>query len=98
MERLLFPYLVYTNPPGSLFYRKIQTAFIHTMNVPENLMKEHNYPVHISKNENVLNWIFGQAESVSCFETLQFEDYGKVVFNYFDPEERSPAISLPMPI
>jgi len=88
MERLLFPYLVYTNPPGSLFDRKIQTAYIYTMNVPENMMKEHNYPVHISQNENVLNWIFGQAESFCCFETLQFEDYDKVVFSYFDPEER----------
>ncbi|MCG6536903.1 MAG: flavodoxin family protein, partial [Syntrophales bacterium LBB04] len=27
-------------------------------------------------------------ESFCCFETLQFEDYDKMVFNYFDPEER----------
>ena len=33
--------------------------------------------------------MFGhQAETLYCFETLQFEDYDKVVFNYFDPEER----------
>jgi hypothetical protein len=25
---------------------------------------------------------------ICSFETLQFEDYDKVVFNYFDPEER----------
>jgi len=88
MERLLFPYLVYTQPPGSLFNRKLSTAFIYTMNVPENLMIENNYTVHIAHNENVMNWIFGQAESFYCFETLQFEDYDKVVFSYFDPEER----------
>jgi hypothetical protein len=88
MERLLFPYLTYTRPPGSLFGRKIQTAFIYTMNVPEVLMKEYSYPVHIGLNENVLSRTFGQAESLCCFETLQFEDYDKVVFSYFDPEER----------
>jgi hypothetical protein len=32
--------------------------------------------------------MFGQAESLFSFETLQFEDYDKVVFSYFDPEER----------
>ncbi|NVN93181.1 MAG: flavodoxin family protein [Desulfuromonadales bacterium] len=88
MERLLFPYLTYTRPPGTLFGRKIPTAFIYTMNVPEDMMKELNYPVHIGLNENVLGRIFGQAESLCSFETLQFEDYDKVVFSYFDAEER----------
>ena len=88
MERLLFPYLTYTRPPGSLFGREIPTAFIYTMNVSEDLMKEYHYPVHIGLNENVLSRTFGQAESLCSFETLQFEDYDKVVFSYFDPEER----------
>jgi multimeric flavodoxin WrbA len=88
MERLLFPYLAYTLPPQSLFGRKIPTAFIYTMNVSEDLMKQASYPVHMNLNENVLSRIFGHAESLCSFETLQFEDYDKVVFNYFDPEVR----------
>lgn len=88
MERLLFPYLVYSMPPQSLFGRKIPTAFIYTMNMPEYMMKEYGYPVHIDLNENILSRIFGQAESLCSFETLQFEDYNKVVFNYYDPETR----------
>jgi multimeric flavodoxin WrbA len=88
MERLLFQYLTYTVPPGSLFDRKILTAFIYTMNMPEHMMEEHHYPVHIGLNETLLTRIFGHAESLCSFETLQFEDYDKVVFNYFDPEER----------
>jgi multimeric flavodoxin WrbA len=87
MERLLFPFLTYTRPPQSLFGRKIPTAFVYTMNVSEQLMKE-NYAGHIGANENVLKMMFGQAESLCSFETLQFEDYDKVVFSYFDPEER----------
>jgi multimeric flavodoxin WrbA len=89
MERLFFPYLVYTRPPASLFGRNIPTAFIYTMNVSAETMKEFQYPVHIGLNENVLTRTFGQqAESLCSFETLQFEDYDKVVFSYFDPEER----------
>jgi multimeric flavodoxin WrbA len=88
MERLLFQYLTYSRPPGTLFGRKIPTAFIYTMNVSEEMMKENNYPLHIGLNGNYLTRIFGHSESLCSFETLQFEDYDKVVFNYFDPEER----------
>lgn len=88
MERLLFQYLAYTRPPSSLFTRNVPTAFIYTMNVSEEIMKENQYPIHIGMNENYLTRIFGQAETLCSYETLQFEDYDKVVFNYFDPEER----------
>ena len=88
MERLLFQYLIYTRPPGTLFGRNIPTAFIYTMNVSEELMEEFDYPVHIGLNENVLSRTFGRSETLCAFETLQFEDYDKVVFNYFDPELR----------
>jgi len=87
MERLLFPYLTYTRPPASLFPRNIPTAFVYTMNVSEQLMKE-NYGTLIDANEQVLARMFGHAESFFANETLQFEDYDKVVFSYFDPEER----------
>jgi multimeric flavodoxin WrbA len=88
MERLLFPYLTYTRPPGSIFNRKIHTAFIYTMNVSEDLMNEYQYPVHIGLNEKLMSRTFGQAETLCSFETLQFEDYDEVVFSYFDPKER----------
>ncbi|MEI6293058.1 MAG: flavodoxin family protein, partial [Methanomicrobiales archaeon] len=89
MERLLFPYLVYTNPPASLFEKKIQTAFVYTMNVSEQQMQDYLYPVHTGSNEQVLARTFGHAESMFSFETLQFEDYSKMVFNYFDPADRT---------
>ena len=88
MERLLFPYLAYTKPPTTLFGRKVRTAFIYTMNVSEELMKQNAYPVHFGLNEAVLARTFGEAKTLCSFETLQFEEYDKVVFNYFDPEER----------
>jgi multimeric flavodoxin WrbA len=87
MERLLFPYLEYTNPPSTLFERKIRTAFIYTMNVSEKQMNDF-YSLHIGANENILARTFGHAESLCSFETLQFEDYSKIVFTYTDPEAR----------
>lgn len=88
MERLLFQYLEYKQPPSTVFDRTVPTAFIYTMNVSEEVMKEYLYPIHFEKNEYYLSRIFGQSETFCCYETLQFEDYDKVVFNYFDPEER----------
>ena len=87
MERLMFPYLTYTRPPASLFPKIMPTAFIYTLNVSEQQMKE-IYASHIGANEHVLKMIFGNAETLSSNETLQFEDYDKVIFSYFDPEER----------
>ncbi len=35
LDRFVFQYLVYSNPPQSLFPKKINTGFIYTMNVTE---------------------------------------------------------------
>lgn len=58
IERLLFPYLVYTNPPSTLFDRKINTAFIYTMNVSEKQMRESGYNLHIAANAHILGLYF----------------------------------------
>lgn len=70
-------------PASTLFGRKIPTAFIYTMNLPEQQAKERHYQVHFGTNEEYLTKIFGQAETLCCYETLQMEDYSKVVFNYY---------------
>ncbi len=88
MERLMFPYLVYARPPQSLFDRKIPTAYVYTMNVGEGMIHEAGYDVHFKTNESVLERLFGSCESFFSYETLQFEDYSKVVFSYCDPAER----------
>jgi len=87
LERVLFPNLTYTLPPTSLFGRTMPTAFIYTMNASEEQMKEY-YAPQIRADEHLLKRIFGQAESLCSYETLQFEDYGRVVFEYADPEVR----------
>ena len=89
MERLMFPYLTYTDPPQSLFPRKIHTGFIYTMNATEEQMNEFGFGQHLSLNEMLLQMIFGASETLFCFDTYQFKDYSMVVSDRFDVERKA---------
>jgi len=89
LERLFFPFLAYTNPPQSLFPHKIHTGFIYTMNLPEAQAEEYGYRQHLQISEKVATVIFGSSESLLCFDTCQFEDYGKIYSPRFDPEHKA---------
>lgn len=97
-ERLLFPYLVYANPPQSLFPRKIPSACIYTMNIAEHQVQDLGYGSHFAANEAIMTRMFGQCESLFAYETRQFEDYSKVVFTYLDPAERITLADKQFPI
>jgi len=89
MERLLFPYSTYTDPPGSLFPRKIPTGFIYTMNVTREMMSERGFDRQIALTEETLTRIFGASETFFSFDTCQFEDYSKMFAVRFDPEKKA---------
>jgi multimeric flavodoxin WrbA len=88
MERLLFQYTTYTEPPGSLFPNKIKTGFIYTMNVSEEIMKEWGYAHNFNRYEATLGRIFGESEYMCSFDTYQFDDYSKVLATRFDPAKK----------
>ncbi|HMK54285.1 MAG TPA: flavodoxin family protein [Methanobacteriaceae archaeon] len=89
MERLMFPYLTYTNPPQSLFPKKIKTGFIYTMGITEEQLNEYGYSIHFTTNQTLLELLFGESESLLSFDTYQFRDYSKVVATRFDPEHKA---------
>lgn len=89
MERLMFPYLTYTQPPQSLFKKKIKTGFIYTMNITEEQLEEFYYTVHVEINKRTLNLLFGHSESLFSFDTYQFKDYSKLVASRFDAEKKA---------
>jgi multimeric flavodoxin WrbA len=89
MERLVFPFLPYTDPPGSIFPGKIKTGFIYTLGATEEMAKELGFDHHISTAEMILEWIFGASETLCSYDTYQFEDYSKVVAPRFDPEKKA---------
>ena len=89
MERLMFPYLTYTDPPQSLFPRRINTGFIYTMNATEEQMEGWGLGQHPGVNAWMLQMIFGASETLFSFDTWQFDDYSKVVADRFDAGEKA---------
>ena len=88
LERLVFPYLTYTDPPASLFPKKITAGFIYTMGLPEELAEEFGYNQRFAGMERFLVRIFGASEKLLSFDTYQFKDYSKMVAPRFDPEAK----------
>ena len=89
MERLLFPYMTYTDPPGTLFPRRIKTGFICTLGATEEMAKDRGFDRHIAVNEWFMQLIFGAAETLCSYDTLQFEDYSRVYAPRFDPQKKA---------
>jgi len=89
MERLFFPYMTYTDPPGSIFPRKIRTGFIYTLGATEELANARGVDKHIAFNELFLKLIFGDTETICSYDTYQFEDYSKVFAPRWDPEKKA---------
>lgn len=58
LERLLFPYLVYDNNGTSLAPKRMPTAFIYTMNVKEEVMKQIGYLKTFERMESNIGHIF----------------------------------------
>jgi multimeric flavodoxin WrbA len=88
LERLIFPYLTYADPPKSLFPKKIPTAFIYTMGVNEELFEKFAYAQRLANTERLLAMIFGLSETLFSLDTYQFSDYSKVVAPRFNPEQK----------
>lgn len=89
MERLLFPLTTYTDPPGSLWSRKVRTAFIYTLGATKKMAKERGFDKHIVANEMLMKRILGASETLCSYDTYQFEDYSKVYAPRFDPKKKA---------
>ncbi len=98
IERLLFPYLTYTVPYGTLFPNKIKVGFIYTMNVPEERSKEFGYEQIFNTNERYVNMLLGSAETLCAFDTCQVDDYSKVVIESFDPVHKAKRRTEVLPL
>lgn len=89
LERLLFPYLTYTVPYGTLFPKRIKTSFIYAMNVTEEQSKAFGYDYIFNANERYAQLLLGSAESLYSFDTCQVDDYSKVAIESFDPVHKA---------
>ena len=84
MERVCFPYVCYSNPPTSLFPRRIRNAFVYTMNMGEEFAKSMGLTEHLKNTKFFMEMVFGPCEMQICYDTLQYDDYaahGNVLFD-----------------
>lgn len=84
LERAVFPYFTYTNPPGSLYPRRIRTAVVYTMGAPEEAVKAMGFDYFMDFTPRFLGSAFGSCEVLKCTDTLQFEDYSRYESSMFD--------------
>ncbi|WIM43028.1 flavodoxin family protein [Methanosarcina mazei] len=89
MERYIFPYLVYSDEPPTLYLKNIPVGFIYTMGAKEEFFDIFGLRTTIGLNENLAKRIFGYSESLCSTDTYQFDDYSKYVADRFDPEEKA---------
>lgn len=91
LERLFFPLLRYTNPPSSCAPKKLEAAFVYTMNVNEETMEQYGYRDFLEKGMKFPQMILGSSnvESLYVFDTYQFDDYDKYESSLFDPQHKA---------
>ncbi|GFK95986.1 hypothetical protein NNJEOMEG_03860 [Fundidesulfovibrio magnetotacticus] len=89
LERLLFPYLTYTPGYATLFPRKIPTALVYTMNIPEHALEKWGYTVFMERMRGVMERTLGACELLLSADTLQFDDYEKYLCTVFDAQAKA---------
>lgn len=89
LERLLFPNLVYDENYSCIAPKKMPTAFIYTMNVPENLMEQVGYPKTFNHIESPIERTFTKPLVMYSNNTYQFDDYSKYKSDAFSEEAKA---------
>ena len=98
LERLLFPYLVYDENYSSIAPKKIPTAFIYTMNAPEESMNQIGYLKTFNNIEASIEHIFSKPLVMYSNSTYQFDDYSKYKADAFSEEERAEHRKIQFPL
>jgi multimeric flavodoxin WrbA len=98
LERLLFPAMTYNVGHRSVFKGKVSSAFIYTMNIPEDIntmnipeeyKKELNYEAVFQSFKRRLETLNGPSEFLISKDTYQFDDYSKYDASMFDEKHKS---------
>ena len=91
LEQWLFPVGTYVWENGeqkTIRDKVIPTGMIYTMNCPEDMMKDWNYPAILEDTTNTMKQIMGHNELLYICNTYQFSDYSRYDMNLFDEEAK----------
>lgn len=98
LERLLFSNILYNLGEKSVFKGKISSAFIYTMNVPTEVMKNSNYEAIFHFYERILQILKGPSEYMISTDTYQFDDYSKYETSMFEEDHKARVKEKQFPI
>jgi len=98
LERLLFPYLVYDKNYSSIAPKKMPTAFIYTMNAPEEVMNQIGYLKTFNNIESSIEHIFTKPLVMYSNNTYQFDEYSKYKADAFSEEVKAEHRKMQFPL
>jgi len=89
IERLVFPFFTYTDPPMSLFPGKVRLGVIYAFGAPEEMAIQRGWDRSLPETGAFMERTFGPVETLLVYDTLQFDDYSKYVATRFDPVQKA---------
>ena len=98
LERLIFPSLVYDKNYSTIAPKKMPTAFIYTMNAPEEFMDKIGYLSTFDKIESAIGRMFTKPLVMYSNDTYQFDDYSKYESSAFSEEAKAEHRKIQFPI
>lgn len=97
IERLIFMNLSYENKQ-STFAGRIHMAFIYTMNVSAEIMKQMQYDDIFRSHSTYANFLGGKSSYMTSNDTYQFDDYGLYAAGAFDEDHKAKVREEQFPI
>lgn len=88
LERFMFQYMQYTQPPTSVFDKKINLGLFYTMNINEEQFQTTPTKALFERIEGLLKMQFGNLDVFHCFDTYQVNDYRNIDYTYLDPVKK----------
>lgn len=98
LERLIFPYLVYDENYSIIAPKKMSTAFIYTMNAPEEMMGQIGYLKTFNNIESAIERMFTKPLVMYSNNTYQFDDYSKYKSTAFSEDAKTAHRKVQFPI
>jgi multimeric flavodoxin WrbA len=88
IERLVFPFYTYTDPPMSIFPGKTRVGVLYALGATEEMAVQLSWDRSLNETGAVMGRVFGPAETLLVYDTLQFDDYSKYVAPRFNPAHK----------
>lgn len=87
LERFLFQYMTYSNPPTNTYRGSLKVGFVYTMNVKEDVFQSF-MKSQVDVINSIIERTFGNIEPLYSFFTYQTDNYNGIDYSAFDINEK----------